>query len=135
MTGGQDHPATGKNITGKQAHKLVLENLVSSCGVNKVDVLSPYNYKEFENLIKQRLSEDSLSVIIAREPCRLVNRDRKPAPQYDQSKCKKCGICLSIDCPGISKTENGFIQVNTELCTGCNLCVHVCSPKALRIHE
>jgi len=135
MTGGQDHPATGRNITGKQAHKLVLENLVSSCGVNNVDVLSPYNYKEFENLIKQRLSEDSLSVIIAREPCRLVKRDRKPAPEYDQSKCKKCGICLSIDCPGISKTENGFIQLNTELCTGCNLCVHVCSPKALRIHE
>ncbi|MDO5577586.1 MAG: thiamine pyrophosphate-dependent enzyme, partial [Fibrobacter sp.] len=135
MTGGQDHPATGKTIIGRETHKLVLEKLVESCGVNNVDVISPYKYKEFESLVKQRLSEDALSVIIAREPCRLVNRTRKPIPEYDQSKCKKCGLCLSIDCPGITKEENGYVKLNEELCTGCNLCAHVCLPKALRAHE
>ena len=135
MTGGQNHPATGHSITGTSAPKLNLEDLCKSCGADTVDVITPFKLKEMEELIKQRLSEDTLSVIIAREPCRLVERNVKPAPQFEKEKCKACYICLSIDCPGISKTEDGFVRIDQELCTGCNLCVEVCPTKALRCHE
>lgn len=135
MTGGQNHPGTGQTISGQKAPRLLLEEICKSCGVSNVDVLTPFKFRELESLIQQRLSEDALSVIIAREPCRLVERRTSPAPEYDQFKCKKCGLCLSIDCPGIVKTKDGYITVDQETCTGCNLCVEICSPKALRKHE
>ena len=43
-------------------------------------------------------------MIIARAPCRLIDRESRPAPAYDKDKCKTCGICLSVDCPAL--TEN-----------------------------
>lgn len=132
MTGGQDHPATGQTITGEKAPKLVLEDICRSCGVSTIDVLTPFKYKEMETLIRKRLSEDALSVIIAREPCRLIDRSIKPAPEYDQDKCKKCGVCLGIDCPSIIKIDNDCIRIDQDTCTGCNLCVEICPPKALR---
>lgn len=134
MTGGQNHPGTGQTITGQNTPKLVLEEICKSCGVSNVDVITPFKFRELESLIRQRLTEDALSVIIAREPCRLIERRRAPAPEYDQSKCKRCGLCLSIDCPGVVKTEDGYVTIDQETCAGCNLCVEICSPKALRQH-
>lgn len=134
MTGGQNHPATGLTITNQKAPRLLLEEICKSCGVSNVDILTPFKFKELESLIRQRLTEDALSVIIAREPCRLVEQRKNPAPEYDQAKCKKCGLCLSIDCPGVIKTEDGYVTIDQETCTGCNLCVEICSPKALRQH-
>jgi indolepyruvate ferredoxin oxidoreductase alpha subunit len=135
MTGGQNHPATGKTITGMQAPQLDLEKLVKACGVRNVDVVSPFKLREFESILKQRLSEDSLSVVIAREPCRLIEKMKNPTPIYDKENCKKCGICLTIDCPNIVKNDDGTITLDPQLCTGCNLCVDVCPPKALRIND
>ena len=132
MTGGQNHPATGATISGECAPKLVLEELVRACGVENIDILSPYKIKDMEALISQRLSEDSLSVIIAREPCRLIERNQQQPPVYEIEKCKHCGICLTIDCPGITKNSDGSIAIDQDLCVGCNLCVSVCPPKALK---
>jgi TPP-dependent indolepyruvate ferredoxin oxidoreductase alpha subunit len=39
-----------------------------------VDVINPFQVKELEGLIKQRLVEDKLSVIIARYPCLLLKK-------------------------------------------------------------
>lgn len=132
MTGGQNHPATGATISGEDAPKLIIENLVKACGVDNIDILSPFKMKEMEALISARLTEDALSVIIAREPCRLIEKNQQPAPTYEIEKCKKCGICLTIDCPGISKNADGTVAVDPDLCMGCNLCVEVCPPKALK---
>jgi indolepyruvate ferredoxin oxidoreductase alpha subunit len=131
MTGGQDNPATGKTITNQPSPKLILEDLCKACGVKNVDVISPYNIKKLETLVRQRLTENALSVIIARAPCRLFDRVAKPAPAYDREKCKTCGICLSIDCPAIRETEGGYIEIDRTSCMGCNLCASVCPPKAL----
>ena len=131
MTGGQNHPATGKTITDQPTRKLVLEELCKTCGVDHVDVVSPYDFKNLEALIKQRLAEDVLSVIIARAPCRLIDRDSRPAPAYDKDKCKTCGICLSVDCPAIREAEGGYIEIDRASCIGCYLCAEVCPPGAL----
>ena len=131
MTGGQNHPATGKTITDQPTKKLVLEDLCRACGVDNVDVISPYEIKQLETLIKQRLTEDALSVIIARAPCRLIDREPKPSPAYDKNKCKTCGICLSVDCPAIREIEGGYIEIDRTSCIGCYLCAAVCPPGAL----
>jgi indolepyruvate ferredoxin oxidoreductase alpha subunit len=131
MTGGQNHPATGATITGQPTRKLVIEEVVKACGVDQVDVVSAYDLKTLEPLIKKRLNERALSVIVARAPCRLIDRDSRPAPAYDKDKCKACGICLSVDCPAISGTEGGYVAIDRETCMGCNLCAEMCPPGAL----
>jgi indolepyruvate ferredoxin oxidoreductase, alpha subunit len=134
MTGCQDHPGTGKTITNAQSPRLVLEDLCRSCGVKNVDVITPYKLRALEKLIRKRLSEDALSVIIAREPCRLIDPRKRPAPSYDRNRCTVCGVCLSIDCPNITREPDGHVTFNTRLCAGCNLCVEVCPAKALKAY-
>jgi indolepyruvate ferredoxin oxidoreductase, alpha subunit len=72
MTGGQHHPATGFTIRNEPTRKLILEDLCRSCGVENVDVIDPKDLGAFEELVKRRLDEDKLSVIIARFPCKLI---------------------------------------------------------------
>jgi indolepyruvate ferredoxin oxidoreductase alpha subunit len=126
MTGGQNHPATGRNIRDEEAPKLELEKLCRACGADTVDVIDPNRYEELEGLIEKRLSEDNLSVIIARSPCKLLDRDSQPAPAYEKSLCRTCGLCLKIDCPGVKELPGGYIEIDQAVCTGCDLCVEVC---------
>ncbi len=74
MTGGQQHPATGLTIRNEPTKQLILEDLCRACGVDNVDVVDPMNVKQFDALLKKRVNEDALSVIISRRPCRLIKR-------------------------------------------------------------
>jgi len=74
MTGGQQHPATGLTIRNEPTKKLILEDLCRACGADNVDVVDPMNVQEFRTLLEKRVSEDALSVIISRHPCRLLKR-------------------------------------------------------------
>ncbi|MBF0595745.1 MAG: indolepyruvate ferredoxin oxidoreductase subunit alpha [Candidatus Omnitrophica bacterium] len=71
MTGGQPHPATGTGLRGQKTKQVKIEDLARVAGADEVDVIDPINVKEFEALLKQRVSEDKLSVIITRRPCKL----------------------------------------------------------------
>jgi indolepyruvate ferredoxin oxidoreductase, alpha subunit len=135
MTGSQPHPATGMTVKGTPAKKLCLEELCKSCGADTVDVIYPFDTKSAEALILQRMAEEKLSVIISRFPCKLIDRSSAPAPVYEKDKCKKCGQCLILSCPALTKTEDGFVEVHAEVCAGCNLCVHACSFGALKKQE
>jgi indolepyruvate ferredoxin oxidoreductase alpha subunit len=132
MTGAQPHPATGITAKGEQTKKLILEGICRVSGADNVDVINPLHVKELKALIKQRLEEDKLSVIIARFPCRLIDRAKQSVPVYEKQKCKKCYLCLAINCPAITKIEDGFIKINENFCAGCNLCVEACSLGAIR---
>lgn len=132
MTGSQPHPATGVTIKGEQTKKLDLAELCRVCGADHVDVIDPFKTAELEALVRSRMAEAALSVIIARSPCKLIDKSRAPAPSYDQSACKKCSLCLNINCPAVIKTADGFITINEQTCSGCNLCVEVCAFKALK---
>lgn len=127
MTGSQPHPATGMTVKGLTNKRLSLEQLCAACGADTVDVVNPFNVKALEELIRTRMAEEKLSVIISRSPCKLVDKARRQAPAVDKDKCRKCGACLTLNCPGLSKAEDGTVAINTQLCSGCNLCAGVCS--------
>jgi indolepyruvate ferredoxin oxidoreductase alpha subunit len=75
MTGGQQHPATGWTIRNEKTKLLDLKRLCKACGADNVDVINPKgNVKELENLVKRRIQEDALSVIIAKDPCVLIKK-------------------------------------------------------------
>ena len=52
-------------------------------------------------------------------------------PAFEREKCKKCYLCLSVNCPAISKRDDGFVAINESICTGCNVCVNACKFQAL----
>lgn len=77
MTGGQQHPGTGWTIRNEETKTLDVANLCKACGADHVDVIDPCgNVKELEALVKQRLDEDALSVIIAKHPCVLLKKKK-----------------------------------------------------------
>ncbi len=135
MTGNQPHPGTGVTASGVPTKRLSLEEICRVSGADHVDVIDPYRIKEFETLVQKRIAEDALSVIISRFPCRLIERLKAPSPVYNKELCKKCGLCLAINCPSIEKAQDGFISINKAVCTGCNLCTTVCVYGALKKNE
>lgn len=54
----------------------------------------------------------------------------------DDTKCNRCGECVSI-CPSeIYKSDEGRITVgNTADCSNCQSCVSVCEPQAITVTE
>jgi len=131
MTGLQDHPGTGRTLKGDRTNHLDLEKLCLACGADTVDVIDPYEVKELENILRKRLAEENLSVIITRRECMLLSKERNNPPRYLKENCNRCGVCLMIDCPALMQDEEGYIVLNESLCTGCNLCVEVCKFQAL----
>lgn len=132
MTGGQNHPATGKTIRDEATKQLSLENICKASGADNVDVVDPKDIRRLDALVKQRLAEKALSVIIARRPCKLIDREKLPMPRYDRVKCKTCGLCFGLDCPALVKTEDGRVEINQALCAGCYLCAETCPADALK---
>lgn len=131
MTGGQNNPANGKTIGNVATKQLSIEAMCAACGADNVDVIDPKDAARLDALIKRRLSENALSVIVARRPCKLIDRDTLPSPDFNSVKCKTCGLCFNLDCPALVKTEDGRVSITTALCAGCYLCAQTCPADAL----
>ena len=75
MTGGQPHPATGRTIRDEPTKLLDLAELCKCCGADHVDVIDPVGHiKALEELVRKRIDQDALSVIIAKHPCVLKKK-------------------------------------------------------------
>jgi indolepyruvate ferredoxin oxidoreductase alpha subunit len=131
MTGHQPHPGTGKTIKNEQTHALDFEALVRACGVNNVSVVDPYDLDETESSIKEHITKDGVSVIIAKRPCVLLDKTARFTPA-EIDNCRKCGMCLKLGCPAILKNKDGSATINSTLCTGCMLCEKVCKFASVR---
>ena len=139
MTGHQPHPGTGLTGMGETTKAVKIEDVARACGVENVKVIDPFNIKEMSAAIKEFLTKDKVSVIVAKRLCQLlaVRQMKKsgvaiPKYQIEQSKCTKCGICLkNFACPAFY-TEKGKYYINTDICTGCGVCVDVCPAKAVK---
>ena len=141
MTGHQPHAGTGFNAM-EETKPIAIEDLVKACGIENVKVVDPFNVNEMISSVKEFLSKDKVSVIVAKRECQLeaVRRKRKegmkiPSFEIDQEKCNKCGICLKdFGCPAIYK-EGEEYRINPEVCTGCAVCFQICPNKAIRLRE
>jgi len=124
MTGHQEHPATGITLSGETTKKLDLVELVKVLGADSVNVIDAYDISGLEKLLKSELEKDGVSVIIAKRPCALLNRNYPSA--FSIHDCKKCGMCLKLGCPAIEKQKDGSAKINPSLCVGCGLCKDLC---------
>jgi indolepyruvate ferredoxin oxidoreductase alpha subunit len=131
MTGAQPNPATGITAKGEQTKKLDLEKLCIACGADIVEVIDS-SCSSIENKIKELTATNKLCVLIVRYSlCKMIDRTKKPAPKVMADKCKKCYMCITVDCPAILKDENGNIKIDNNLCAGCNVCAEQCKFGAL----
>jgi indolepyruvate ferredoxin oxidoreductase, alpha subunit len=130
MTGGQEHPATGRTLSGKPARKLSLEGLCRAAGIDNVVVVDPVNLANVETALQEALASDGPAVVIARRPCVLLSRERSAPYSIDAEVCVECGQCLGLGCPAIS-SEDGRPVIDAGLCTGCGLCAQVCPTDAI----
>ena len=131
MTGGQQHPATGKTLQGQDTNAVDLAEVCRALGVKRVFTVNPFKLKETRKVLKRELNTEEPSVIVSSAPCPLMTR-KKPDPPFhvDPDTCTACGMCLKINCPAISRVD-GKSFINDFLCNGCSVCAQVCGFKAI----
>ena len=127
MTGHQEHAATGKTLKGEDTYAIDLAALCRSVGVNRVIEIDSFDVKGLEAVLKESAAGDELTVIIAKAPCALLKGLKFPDRcECDTEKCKKCGMCLKIGCPAITKQADGTVKIDETMCNGCGLCAAQC---------
>lgn len=125
MTGHQHNPGTGKTLMGEKAPEIDIAKLSEAIGVKRVRIVDSFNLKEVENAVDEAMNTDDTMVIVAKGPCALIPPRPQGECRIDQDKCKKCGLCLRIGCPAISK-KDGIFSIDPDQCTGCTVCMQVC---------
>lgn len=136
MTGHQDHPATGKTLSGEEANIVLLDELCHALGVKHVQIVDAFDIKKLEEVVKEEVARDEVSVIIAQSPCALLKSYVSKGKCFTiPEKCKKCGLCLASGCPAITKNPDGTVSIDQTLCNGCGLCMQNCHFGAIELKK
>lgn len=131
MTGHQEHAATGRTLKDEDTNAIDLATLCRSVGVGRVFEIDAFDVKMLESALKTSAEYDELTVIIAKAPCALLKGQKFPNKcVIHAERCKKCGMCMKIGCPAISRTENGMV-IDESMCNGCGLCMNYCKFEAI----
>lgn len=133
MTGHQEHPGTGRTLMGEATSEASIEAIAAACGVKRIKVVNPYALAAVDQVLKEALGTDEMTLVISRAPCVLKERRLLgEKPVVDESKCKRCKACLKLGCPALElKDSAGCPSVNPALCVGCGMCVQTCKFGAL----
>jgi TPP-dependent indolepyruvate ferredoxin oxidoreductase alpha subunit len=124
MTGHQPTPGSGKNALGEQTKIVELADVARSVGIEKVEIVDPYDVEATRNVIKDVLDYRGPSVIISRRPCPLLVRRGQRRKVLEE--CNGCGVCVEqFGCPAISLTSEGA-KIDPTLCYGCGVCEEIC---------
>lgn len=133
MTGHQPTPSSGKTAMGFDAKIVRIQDVAKSLGIDKVDIVDPYDIKATTEAIRQAVEYNGPSVIISQKPCPLLIERGKPREVLD--KCNGCGVCVkAFGCPAISQSGERA-EIDTTLCYGCGVCETICPFDAIRRKE
>lgn len=136
MTGHQDHPASGKRLSGEPSPQLDFIKLAEACGVTFAKKIKAWDYDEIFSSIKDAINHKGLSVIVAHQECILLDR-KKYKDRYSviDDKCTRCGLCLKVGCPAVLSEKDGKkikkVWIDENLCIGCGLCSKMCKFEAI----
>jgi len=147
MTGGQYNPASGRDIHGQESLRVDFPKICEAMGVKpeRIHEVNPYELPTLFKALREEVKVDDTSVIITNQPCVLVDfYEHQPAFTVDDEKCTGCKNCLDVGCPAIHVTRretvvkaNGkekdlaFVSIDSQACTGCDLCPKTCGPDAI----
>ena len=132
MTGHQEHAATGKTLKGEETNAIDFVELCHAVGVKNVIEVNAFDVAELERIVKESVASDTLTVIITKSPCVLLKGQKFPNRcVVNPDACRKCGMCLKIGCPAMSKGEDGKVRIDETMCNGCGLCKNYCKFNAI----
>ncbi len=132
MTGGQDHPGTGRTLRGKETHKIDFETLIRACGVKWVRQVDSYDVGAMLRSFREAVEHKGVSVVISDRPCVLDPvKIRGRAMQVRAENCTACQTCMNLGCPAISWSDEWHdghhkVRIDADSCIGCTLCSQVC---------
>jgi indolepyruvate ferredoxin oxidoreductase alpha subunit len=137
MTGHQPHPGSAVGPSCCDITVVSIEDIVKGCGVKWLRIVDPYDIKTTTETVKEAVTQEGVSVIIARRECILLARRDKTGvmakkPHIDQAVCNKCRTCVDkFQCPAISSIDK-VQSIDEASCAGCGVCTQVCPSKAIK---
>ncbi len=136
MTGHQDHPASGKKLSGEPARKVDFIKLAQACGVEHTVSVPAWDYDKVYSTIEEAMNKDTLSLLVMHQECILLDKNKyKEKYQVIEDKCTLCGNCLKVGCPAVLSENNGKkiskVWIDENLCVGCGLCAKMCKFEAI----
>jgi indolepyruvate ferredoxin oxidoreductase alpha subunit len=135
MTGHQTNPGIGRTLMDDETIAIMPENIAAAVGVKNIRVINPYDTKKLEKAIKEELARNELSVIVCRQECVLINKNKKTARYLiNQETCKKCDLCIKFGCPAIEFKSEEYL-INKAMCNSCGVCSGICPSKSIKLEE
>ncbi len=135
MTGGQDHPGTGKNLSVSQSisNKIDIKKIIEGIGIDEAYIIDPYDYIETFNILKKALNSDNLNVVITNRPCVLYPKKLDLGKKFKiVDGCNGCDLCVQTGCPSIlmssavNASNDKRIPFIDDSCIGCSICKDIC---------
>lgn len=132
MTGRQGNPFNGKTLQNRPSRELDMEGILAALGIEDIQTVNPHDAKATRSALKSATSHaDTLSVIIFRAPCVLLERKRQPYFEVGDC-CTGCRVCTTLGCPAISFSEEASrAHIDTVQCIGCGQCAQYCGFSAI----
>jgi indolepyruvate ferredoxin oxidoreductase alpha subunit len=141
MTGGQDHPGTGKTLRGEETHKVNYADVCRAVGVPSVKEVDSYDLGVLYQAVREATEYKGVAVVIANRPCVLDPvKIKGPAFQIRADGCTACQSCMNLGCPALSWSDEMLdghhkIKIDETSCIGCTLCVQICPSDCIRPAE
>jgi len=140
MTGGQDHPGTGRTLRGDETHRVDYRQLIKAIGVKWVRKVDSYNVADMYQAFREAVAFKGVSVVISDRPCVLDPMKIKGPPlAVEADGCTACQSCMNLGCPSITWTDELFdghhkVKIDAGTCIGCTLCAQICPSDCIRPH-
>ena len=137
MTGGQDHPGTGKTLRGEDTARVDFERLVRSLGVEWVRTVDSYDMAAMQQHLREAMEFRGVSVVISNRPCVLDPvKIKGPAMRVDAETCTACQSCMNLGCPALVWSAEWFegrhkVRIDPNLCIGCSICAQLCNSHSI----
>ncbi|SFH94394.1 indolepyruvate ferredoxin oxidoreductase alpha subunit [Tindallia magadiensis] len=139
MTGGQKNASTGKRMTEKEKH-IHIPSLIKEMGIEEVQILDQFRYKETSDAVKKAIKTPGLSVLVMTRPCALHFKIKEPVFYVEPETCIGCRTCIKTNCPPLRMKkyegqEKEKSSIDPSMCVGCSICAQVCPVNAIKRRE
>ncbi len=132
MTGGQDHPGTGRTLRGEETYRVDFEELIRAIGVKWIKKVDSYDIGAMYRTVREAIDHKGVSVVISDRPCVLDPvKIRGPAMVVHAQNCTACQACMNLGCPALLWSDEWHdghhkVKIDATACIGCALCPQVC---------